>query len=82
LIDSLSSSTDPNVRAYVDQLLTSPNHQNIIQEAYGIKQEPGVIEALARTGTLMAMFGNLKSFSSAVVSTPIKVATTLMADMI
>jgi hypothetical protein len=40
LFDQLAGSTDPGVSAYMHNLLTSENHQNIIQEAYGIKEKP------------------------------------------
>lgn len=40
LFDQLAESTDPGVQAYMNNLLTSKNHQNIIQEAYGIKEAP------------------------------------------
>lgn len=81
LIDTLANSKDPNVKAYVNRILTSKDHQNIIQEAYGIKEKDTYREKLTKAGTLMAMAANLKSFMQAAASTPIKVASMMLTDM-
>ncbi len=82
LFESIARSEDPNVKAYADQLFLSDKHQNVVQEAYGIKQDDTILKKASRAGTIAAIYGNIKPLVSALTSSVPKTTSTLITNLI
>lgn len=69
IVDRLSTSSDPVVRAYADQLLKTSSHGNFVEEMFGILEKPDLVSKTGNVSSALAMFYNLPSLGSQAIST-------------